>query len=93
MARLLPGVVQTVVICNGDALVTITIDANGQPISADWEKKAPCLLTADTVADAPPADWHRFVGAWTWIARPDAFRRADQDAFRNGFARAPPAQG
>lgn len=57
-----PGV-RTVVICTGDALVTITLDASGAPVELDRGEPAPCIAAAPPPEDEAPSEWRRLAMA------------------------------
>lgn len=54
----------TVVICRGDALVTVTLAADGTPVEAEIEDHGPCLATAlPRPRRAPGPAWIRWAAA------------------------------
>ncbi len=67
LVTLLPGV-QTVVICNGAELVTMTINSNGDPIELAEDSAAPCTQS-DPVDPLSARD-----AAWLRVAYTDAYR-------------------
>ncbi|MEM7720271.1 MAG: hypothetical protein AAF222_13820 [Pseudomonadota bacterium] len=50
--------IQTVVICTGTEMVTITVGPDGEPIHVDDGEDAPCVLTEDKALSVPSdPDW------------------------------------
>lgn len=68
LAGLAPGV-QLVVICRGDALVTIAVGADGAPIEVETAEPVPCLTAPSPPGEAAPADWRRLALAIPRAAR------------------------
>lgn len=55
--------IQTVVICTGTDMVTLTIGPNGKPIEVESEEDAPCVMTEETVIEVDVRT------AWIALAR------------------------
>lgn len=93
LAELLPGV-QTMVICTGTELITLTIGPDGTPIEADDTGALPHCTLADLVEPSGPV-----LPAWVALHAPEApqpaillNQAADQDRLtRLRLSRAPPA--
>lgn len=50
--------VQTVVICTGTEMITLTVGADGKPIHVDDGEEAPCVITEEELVTAPSdPDW------------------------------------
>ena len=62
LANAIPGI-QTLVICTGAELVTVTLNAAGEPIDVAESNAQDCLR-----ADLPP-DAHRLMPVWQRLAR------------------------
>ncbi|MHC0053851.1 hypothetical protein [Actibacterium sp. D379-3] len=69
VSLLLPGTVQTIVICTGDGLVTVTIGPDGAPVRTGETEEAPCTIGTAVTADAAPLSF------WQALARDHALRR------------------
>ena len=63
---------ETVVICRGDALVTLTLDTDGRPVETELRDHGPCLAAAlpDAFAMPEPA-WVRLMVAPTPVQAAD----------------------
>ena len=58
LIEFIPGV-ETVVICTGDAYVTVTLGPDGEPIDSEESSDSRCTLSDSiVVADAHKAFWH-----------------------------------
>ncbi len=67
LAQIVPGVM-TMVICTGEKLVTITLNAAGEPIEIHEDEEAPCLRT-DLAAPVEVPDRH-------WVRLALSFERS-----------------
>ena len=70
-----------VVICRGDALVTVALGADGAPIGTEVAEPAPCLAAALPPVERPPGDWRRLARAIPGPAalRPGSLRGPEPD--------------
>lgn len=58
LAVLTPGV-EWFVICTGDRMVTLAVDADGAPVEAELIEPAPCIAAPAPAGDAAPEGWRR----------------------------------
>ena len=65
LLHVMPGV-QTLVICTGDRLMRITLNAQGEPVEMTEFESDPCVI-ADPVAQIADTDplWHRLARVYT----------------------------
>ena len=93
LAAMLPGAFQTIVICTGTGLQTITLAPDGTPVETTDQAPENCtLFKASLSAPLPEPFWQALARAYG-IQLPRALQtQPEKDFARRRLARAPPFQ-
>ncbi len=91
IADVIPGI-QTMVICTGEGLITLTIGADGQPVEAVETEPHPCVMSEVlTLAYADVPLWQRLAADYAHdFAIRENTRVFDSHLSRIAHSRAPP---
>lgn len=86
------GELQTVVLCTGDGIVTIRIDAEGNPVEDVSDEAVPCVLGNILITESDPlTHWQAVARSYVLITGlRETSTRVDPPYLRKRPARAPP---